>query len=169
MAKLRHLAKAPITEALIDLRVKLPQDFQAEQFFGLKERLRGRYPMFQERPASKGPIEIKEGKPIPQAEDKGLHGFFFISEDGLIVLSSKDVSNDIDVESVAADAANIFNSDANYYKDVVFSINEAKVYITRMDSDGSKPMMFMTILPHNVRYFKRKINKIRNKIRNFFI
>ena len=99
----------------------------------------------------------------------GFFGSLIISDDGLIVLSSKNISNDIDVESVAADAANIFNSDSNFYKDVVFSINETKVYITRMNIDGSRPMMFMTILPHNVRYYKRKINKIRNKIKHFFI
>ena len=102
-------------------------------------------------------------------EKTGFFGSMIISDDGLIVLSSKNISDDIDFESVAADAANIFNSDANFYKDVVFSVNETKVYITRMNVDGSKPMMYMTILPHNIRYYKRKINKIRNKIKHFFI
>ena len=76
----------------------------------------------------------------------GFFGSLIISDDGLIVLSSKNISNEIDLESVAADAANIFNSDANFYKDAVFSINDAKVYITRMHMDSSKPMMFMAIL-----------------------
>ena len=99
----------------------------------------------------------------------GFFGSLIVSDDGLIVLSSKNLSNDIDVESIAADAANIFNSDANFYKDAVFSVNDNKVYVTRMQADSSKPMMFMIILPPNVRYYKRKINKIRNKIRTFFI
>ena len=36
MAEIRHLNNAPITEAIIDFRVKLPSEFQVETFFELK-------------------------------------------------------------------------------------------------------------------------------------
>jgi len=39
MAQQRHLSKAPLTEAVIDFRVKLPQDFQVEQLSILQKKL----------------------------------------------------------------------------------------------------------------------------------
>ncbi|NHI92764.1 MAG: hypothetical protein EAX96_09715 [Candidatus Lokiarchaeota archaeon] len=102
----------------------------------------------------------------------GIFGSLVISDDGLIILSSRDLSNNIDLESVAADAANIFNSDNNFYKEALLSLNEMKVYVTRMDDEkikNSKSMIFISILPPNIRYYKRKINKIKNKIKLFFI
>jgi len=82
MAEIRHLANAQ-TEAIIDFRVKLPDGFQAEQFSGLQERLRARYPNAEKRQLIMQEFGVKEnGKPLFQApEDKGLHGFWFRSED----------------------------------------------------------------------------------------
>ena len=37
MAEVRHLNNAPITEAIIDFRVKLPSEFKVEAFLELKK------------------------------------------------------------------------------------------------------------------------------------
>jgi len=67
MAKYRHLKNAPITEALIDLRVRLPSDFNIEILTSLKEELGKRYPYFEERRVVTGGFGWQEGKPIVEA------------------------------------------------------------------------------------------------------
>ena len=39
MTEVRHLNNAPITEAIIDFRVKLPSEFKVEAFLELKKLL----------------------------------------------------------------------------------------------------------------------------------
>ena len=43
MAEVRHLNNAPITEAIIDFRVKLPSEFKVEAFLELKKTMKGYY------------------------------------------------------------------------------------------------------------------------------
>ncbi len=82
MAKIRHLDKAPITEAIIDFRVKLSIDFQVKTFLDLKKYKGDQFPNYRERRAFKGGIRIKNGKPESQfAEDQGIHGYFFTTAD----------------------------------------------------------------------------------------
>ena len=82
MAKYRHLDNAPITEAIIDLRVKLPSEFQVKEFSRLRDVLRDRYPDFQERRLITGGFEIQAGKRVMQAlEDKGIDGYVLTSTD----------------------------------------------------------------------------------------
>ena len=86
MVEPRHLANAPITEAIIDFRVKLPEGFQAEQFSGLEDRLRDQFPKVEKRNLMVSHFGVEEGKPIPPTTQmRGLYGFFFRSEDGLHV------------------------------------------------------------------------------------
>lgn len=82
MAKQRHLKNAPITEAMIDIRVKLPKGFQAREFSGLRERLSEGYPKVNERHVLRGHHEIKDGHPIAHPiEDLGVQGYFFKNSD----------------------------------------------------------------------------------------
>lgn len=79
MAHPRHLSRAPITEALIDFRVKAHDGFQPAEFMRLKDSLGPRFPKVQERRGLKATI-------LPQQEraeltNLGLHGLFFQSED----------------------------------------------------------------------------------------
>ena len=84
MVEIRHLARAPITEAVIDLRVKFPANFQAEQLFALKDKLKDRLPKIEEKNLFKHEFGISNGKPIPSiTEPKGLHGLSFRSEEGM--------------------------------------------------------------------------------------
>ena len=82
MAKQRHLKNAPISEAIIDLRTKLPSKFNAKELKSLKKEFRDRFPKIQERRFIKGEFKIKAGKYPPTIKkDEGLHGYFFRPED----------------------------------------------------------------------------------------
>lgn len=82
MAIQRYLSKTPITEAIIDLRVKLPPDFEVIQFSKLKEKLHERYPKMVEYSSTQAGIGIMTGKQPGQfTKDMDPQGFFFKSED----------------------------------------------------------------------------------------
>ncbi|MBI4421818.1 MAG: TIGR04255 family protein, partial [Gemmatimonadetes bacterium] len=85
MAEIRHLARAPITEALADFRVSLSPNFKPEAFQALKDRLRDRYPAVEEHRffQTSFKFEIKQGRAMPPGPTStGLRGYFFRSEDG---------------------------------------------------------------------------------------
>jgi len=81
MAEQRHLHNAPIREALIDFRVKMPPEFQVSEFLKLKEQLHNSFPKFRERRAFRGEFKIVKGKPFEtSSKDQGIVGYIFISE-----------------------------------------------------------------------------------------
>lgn len=80
MAEPRHLASAPITEAVIDFRVKLSPSFQAEEFLSLEKELAERYPTFKRLQEFRQTIEIKE-IPITESMTK-LRGVRLESSEG---------------------------------------------------------------------------------------
>ena len=82
MAKYRHLDNAPITEAIIDLRVRLTSEFQIEKFSSLREMLHDQYTDVEERRLIKGAFGMEAGKPVVQPpEDKGIETYLFKSAD----------------------------------------------------------------------------------------
>ena len=83
MARIRHLSKAPITEVIVDFRVKARQDLQVTEFEVLKPELAARFPQVveQRQVEAKLHLDAKKG-PSQQATDLGVRGFFFKSEDG---------------------------------------------------------------------------------------
>jgi uncharacterized protein (TIGR04255 family) len=82
MAEVRHLNNAPITEAIIDFRVKLPSEFKVETFLELKKTIGDRFPEVQERNLFSSQLRIKKGEPQPpSAEYNGVQGYFFRPED----------------------------------------------------------------------------------------
>lgn len=83
MAHARHLKRAPITEAIIDLRVSALKEFDSRRFLTLKEHLRDRYPNVQEARGAEAGFELAPGKVATHARDLGLQGFFFKSDDGV--------------------------------------------------------------------------------------
>ena len=85
MAAIRHLSRAPITEALFDFRVTLPAEFQAETLSTVRERLKDKYPAVEEMRKFEAQFELKPGGSFPVAtsgELGGLVGYRFQSEDG---------------------------------------------------------------------------------------
>lgn len=85
MARERYLKNAPIVEAIIDFRVRLPVGFNPEEFSSLRKELSRKYPKIEKGQLITGSIEIKADKPIVKvepAEDKGIQGYRFTSRDG---------------------------------------------------------------------------------------
>lgn len=80
MPQPRHLRNAPITEAIIDFRVKARNGFQAEEFANLRTRLSGSFPDVQERRGLE--IQVKGQGQQPITQDLGLQGYFFKTADG---------------------------------------------------------------------------------------
>ncbi len=80
MAEIReHLSKAPLNEALVDLRTSVPEDFQGDRFLDLKETLAEEYPKVVVRQAMRADFRVAEGQ--VKATPLGVHGVFFTSED----------------------------------------------------------------------------------------
>jgi len=83
MAQERHLPNAPITEAIIDFRVKLSPDFRVGQFSILKEQLSASFPNVKEQKVSEAIFGLQKGKLFTSTiKEKELRGFRFESEDG---------------------------------------------------------------------------------------
>jgi uncharacterized protein (TIGR04255 family) len=85
LAKIRHLSKAPIVEAIIDVRVTVSPDFRAEVFASIKDELRPEFPIVDERRGVSlaWVFDAAAQAPAvggPQLQDHGLNGFFFSSE-----------------------------------------------------------------------------------------
>ena len=82
MPQPRHLSNAPITEALIDFRVKLPAEISIETLNSIHASIITKYPKRRERKQWRGRIELKEAAmPNPIAAFKGTDGYMFSTED----------------------------------------------------------------------------------------
>ena len=92
MARERHLAKAPITEAVIDIRVKLPADKQDPVHLKtftqeIQRQFPGRFP---EEKELRGLQMMLEVGPTPRQETKSSHvGYRYDSKDGKRVIQTK--------------------------------------------------------------------------------
>lgn len=82
MPKARHLRSAPITEAMIDIRVKASPNFKASALVQLGESLRNRFPKAEERRGGKISFQFAPSSPSPPVvEDLGLQGLLLRTED----------------------------------------------------------------------------------------
>lgn len=78
----RHLNKAPITEAIIDFRVKARQGLDPQEFGRVKAELKDRFPLVEERRGGQVVFKLAPaGAQPPVVEDLGLQGFLFYSGD----------------------------------------------------------------------------------------
>jgi uncharacterized protein (TIGR04255 family) len=79
-----HLKNAPITEALIDFRVRLPAVFDIARLKEAHNQIKDRYPQMDEQKMIEQEFQLqsKEGQP-PQCtvRDRGVIGYFFRSAD----------------------------------------------------------------------------------------
>ncbi|MBI2090154.1 MAG: TIGR04255 family protein [Deltaproteobacteria bacterium] len=82
----RHLQNAPITEAIIDFRVKARADLCAEDFAGVKDQLSNRLPKLEEMRGLQATFQVLKGKGQPPlVQDLGLQGYFFKSQDEKVI------------------------------------------------------------------------------------
>lgn len=86
MATRGHLTKAPLTEALIDVRVKARDQFSLDTFRALRSKLASTLPQVEEQNVFQGRVEIGPGRSVSQhTRAAELNGFFFKSADGLTI------------------------------------------------------------------------------------
>ena len=77
-----RLPHAPITEAVIDFRVKLPDGFDVAKFAELRTRLEGDYPKWEEKKLFQlGFKQEGHKEPVQTFNNLGVHGHFFRSAD----------------------------------------------------------------------------------------
>ena len=74
-----HLTKAPIYEAIIDLRVSLSKSVTAKALLDAQSRIKSHYPRAEERHAWQGKFEVLGG--AVASVDLGVTGYVFRSED----------------------------------------------------------------------------------------
>ena len=86
MPNTRHLNNAPITEAVIDFRVKPRPDLRPDQFEALKPRLMDRFPKVELRRAGRVTFELLPGgAQPPRVDDLGMQGVNFRSADDKLI------------------------------------------------------------------------------------
>ena len=86
MASPELLPHAPITEAILDVRVSARRDFQVQDFLALAGPLKDHFPQCEERRGFQFTSEIEVGgHGEARTTDLGIQGYFFKSADGLDV------------------------------------------------------------------------------------
>jgi uncharacterized protein (TIGR04255 family) len=82
MATPRHLAHAPITEAIIDCRIKAPVGFKVDSFQSLKAKVGDDYPIVGERRGFEAEVRFEGGQLSQSAKQRGMVGLIFRSKGG---------------------------------------------------------------------------------------
>lgn len=91
MVEVRRFPNAPITEALLDIRVTLPAQTDLAKLATFHDAIKQRYPSRQERLAWRGHVAIKTS-PIPRVSQSaagGPHGYLFTSVDARQVVQAR--------------------------------------------------------------------------------
>ncbi len=79
----RHYTKAPITEAILDLKVTFPEEFPADRFADIHPRISDRFPTKEPIYTGVGAFVFEPGSPI-KVDTKQQHtGYLFRSSDNL--------------------------------------------------------------------------------------
>lgn len=75
------LKNAPITEAIIDIRIKLKEDFEVERFLSLYDAISDQYPEKKTRHKWEGKFEFKKGEGPVSSGTEAIDGYIFTSAD----------------------------------------------------------------------------------------
>lgn len=82
MAAQRHLTRAPIEEALIDIQVRHPAGFEVAVLETVGKQWNDRYPKSKKLYSIEGRFGIEDGQPINEViRERTLDGFVFLTED----------------------------------------------------------------------------------------
>ncbi len=85
-----HLPKAPITEALIDIRVELPPGKGLADLSEVRDQLADQYPGCRERRRFHGKLSFKASDPpVMDVSQEGLDGYLMTSADGRQVVQAR--------------------------------------------------------------------------------
>ncbi|RJQ20826.1 MAG: TIGR04255 family protein [Nitrospiraceae bacterium] len=83
------LSKAPITEAVIDIRVKIREDLRLEQIDSIYNAVSGQYPDKKERYKWEGKLEFKKGSPLLSNAAEAIDGYMFYSANQKQILQTR--------------------------------------------------------------------------------
>lgn len=95
----------------------------------------------------------------------GFFGSLVVSLEGLIIRTSDQMDPNIEVESLAAKAAALFKEDWAILKkpeEIIISYPGRKISIRKLSDHIHVPILHITIMPDNFRYFKRKVKNVAN-------
>src|SRR2546425_12896320 len=81
MATAQKLRNPPITEAVIDFRVTLPDGVGVEQLREAKRILAATYPKSEERKGMQARIEFQDGQAMQELRELGIQGIWLKAED----------------------------------------------------------------------------------------
>ncbi|MHA1381485.1 MAG: hypothetical protein ACTSRG_24220 [Candidatus Helarchaeota archaeon] len=94
----------------------------------------------------------------------GNYGGILCSEEGLVVISSKNSDNNVDFDSLAAMGATLLDFiNEKIFIDIIISYKNKKVYISKINGEICN-LIFINIFAYNKRYFKRDLNSTIRKI-----
>ena len=89
MAEYSLLPNAPITEALIDIRIKTKVDFDVERFLSLHAAISAQYPEKKIRHKLEGRFEFKKGAVPISDSTETVDGYLFTSADGTQIFQAR--------------------------------------------------------------------------------
>lgn len=133
-----HLANAPITEAVVDFKARLPADFDLSAFKSLESRLAGRFPRVEERKELRLVIGAA-GSPPPNLKESSLVGFFFYSADGTTIAQFRRDGFTFNRLKPYTDWADIFGQASTLWRLYAETAREVEVtriatrYVNRME------------------------------------
>jgi len=81
MAEFKYLPNAPITEALIDIRAKLPSNFNVHAFKELHEDVLKDFPLMETQKEFSADFKLEKDKPSIQTKSEGVRGYIYKSQD----------------------------------------------------------------------------------------
>jgi len=146
----RHYSRAPITEAILDLKVILPDNFPIEKFLEIHARIRDRFPTSE--PIHVGSFAIQAGPEIQIDASRQHSGFLFRSKHGLRIFQAtlqgftfNRLAPYDSWEEFSDDARNLWE----IYKDIckpAFVTRAAVRYINRIDIPVEGPIKLQDYL-----------------------
>ncbi len=146
----KHYSRAPITEAILDLKVILPDNFPIEKFLEIHARIRDRFPTSE--PIHVGSLSIQAGPEIQVDASRQHSGFLFRSKDGLRIFQAtlqgftfNRLAPYNSWEEFSDDARNLWE----IYKDIckpAFVTRAAIRYINRIDIPVEGPIKLQDYL-----------------------
>ena len=80
---------APLTEALIDIRIKAKEDFDVARFLTLHDAISDQYPKKKPRHKWEGRFEFKKGETPITAGTEKIDGYIFTSADGKQIFQAR--------------------------------------------------------------------------------
>lgn len=90
MSTIKHLSNAPITEALIDIRVRFPKKIEIENIADVIKAVTGDYPNCRKRRSFAGQISFSESSPPTlDVQQEGPDGFLMTSNDGTQIFQAR--------------------------------------------------------------------------------